>query len=60
MMDILDGLEKKLNKKLNDEEIDLFYKYDDAKDEANELLSYESFKQGFRASVLLMIEVMQN
>ena len=56
--EIKSKLQLKLIDNLNDEEKLLLIKFVDACDEENDLLSYESFKQGFRASVMLMFEVL--
>jgi len=49
--------QSKLLNMLNEEENIIFNKFIDTCDERNNLFSYESFKQGFRASIMLMIEV---
>jgi len=60
MAKIVSGLRNKLQGRLNKDGNALLNKYDDAMEEQGELLSYTSFKHGFRASVLLMLEVMQS
>jgi hypothetical protein len=57
---LAEKLEKELISELDDKKLIIFRKYEDSKQEETELLSYESFKQGFRASILLALEVMQN
>jgi len=56
---LTENLGAKLISNLEDEDLIRFRKYEDAKAEETELLSYESFRHGFRASILLMLEVMQ-
>jgi len=52
-------LQTKLQNILQGEDLVEFNKYEDARTEETQLLTYESFRQGFRASILLMLEVMQ-
>jgi DNA recombination-dependent growth factor C len=60
LKNLSEELQEKLFKTLNEDDLIRFNKYEDVRAEETELLSYESFKHGFRASILLMLEVMQN
>ena len=55
---LIERLQTKLKNKLNEEENELFLfkRFIEACNEEVGCLSYESFKQGFRASVMLMVE----
>jgi hypothetical protein len=53
---LVDTIQASLSEKLNGEEKELLDKLNLARDEKDLHSSYESFKQGFRASIMLVAE----
>ncbi|MCL1788793.1 MAG: hypothetical protein FWG33_00360 [Oscillospiraceae bacterium] len=58
--EVLDNIQTKLLNKMNDEESQLFNQFVTVWEERAGNLSRENFNQGFRASMMLMIESLQN